>query len=226
MKFLGRVLLLVLLGFALTLSLPQVALAESGDDTASTTSNSTNSETTTTPETLPKTTRDELPANSEEAKKLKDGDDEEEDDDCTLVVHNVEAVNLVDEISEIPVTVVNTCKTDLGARIIAHSEQPNVFEVAELSQGVIPAQSSAIVKVLVKAKTNGELSMVLNAEQVDNDGTVTSIASWRLKVQSTREIGQALALFTYFLVGGLIIIGIFRTGKRIHSSVKKNSHND
>lgn len=138
-------------------------------------------------------------------------------ENCTISAHKIEDINLIAETAEIPITISNTCKNMIKVKLSMVSLNSSVLDVQEDVYSQIPDNSSVQVNIPVIAKANGDLkfTIAIVADQTLLENQEMDTSQWTITIHSSRDIGNAITVFFYLLVGFLILGGIYRTVKRI-----------
>ena len=124
-------------------------------------------------------------------------------------------VNVVARDARIPVTVTNPTNQDLEVTVTAISNSFRL-EILEPAVLVIPAQSSAVAELPIKAIANGpvQISVSLNMGDVQVGGSVLVDVNVNYDVELFLLVSFGVAMFA------LIVVGVFRTTSKLR---KKSS---
>ena len=124
-------------------------------------------------------------------------------------------VNVVARDARIPVTVTNPTNQDLEVTVTAISNSFRL-EILEPAVLVIPAQSSAVAELPIKAIANGpvQISVSLNMGDVQVGDSVLVDVNVNYDVELFLLVSFGVAMFA------LIVVGVFRTTSKLR---KKSS---
>ena len=124
-------------------------------------------------------------------------------------------VNVVARDARIPVTVTNPTNRDLEVTVTAISNSFRL-EILEPAVLVIPAQSSAVAELPIKAIANGpvQISVSLNMGDVQVGDSVLVDVNVNYDVELFLLVSFGVAMFA------LIVVGVFRTTSKLR---KKSS---
>ena len=119
-------------------------------------------------------------------------------------------VNVVARDARIPVTVTNPTNQDLEVTVTAISNSFRL-EILEPAVLVIPAQSSAVAELPIKAIANGpvQISVSLNMGDVQVGDSVLVDVNVNYDVELFLLVSFGVAMFA------LIVVGVFRTTSKL-----------
>lgn len=124
-------------------------------------------------------------------------------------------INVVARDARIPVTVANPTENDVEVTVTAISNSFRL-EVLEPAVLVIPAQSSAVAELPIKAIANGpvEISVSISVNDVQVGDVVVVEVNINYDVELFLLVTFGVAMFA------LIVVGVFRTTSRLRKKLK------
>ncbi|MDG2497836.1 MAG: DUF6049 family protein [Aquiluna sp.] len=124
-------------------------------------------------------------------------------------------INVVARDARIPVTVANPTENDVEVTVTAISNSFRL-EVLEPAVLVIPAQSSAVAELPIKAIANGpvEISVSISVNDVQVGDVVVVEVNINYDIELFLLVTFGVAMFA------LIVVGVFRTTSRLRKKLK------